>query len=57
MEKEEEGTWLENRYVCPRCGHEWNDEWDCECEDECPECRERGIAPVESVPIPEEPQP
>jgi len=26
-----------NHYVC-ECGHEWEDEWDCACNDRCPAC-------------------
>lgn len=28
--------WL-NHYLCP-CGEEWEDEWDCQCNDRCPSC-------------------
>lgn len=26
-----------NHYLC-ECGHEWEDEWDCACNDRCPAC-------------------
>ena len=26
-----------NHYRCP-CGTEWQDEWDCQCNDKCPMC-------------------
>jgi hypothetical protein len=26
-----------NHYHCP-CDCEWTDEWDCMCDDRCPEC-------------------
>jgi hypothetical protein len=26
-----------NYYRCP-CGNEWTDEWECTCDDRCPEC-------------------
>lgn len=26
-----------NHYECP-CGHQWQDEWDCGCDDRCPMC-------------------
>lgn len=29
-------TWT-NYYRCP-CGEEWNDQWDCCCNDHCPKC-------------------
>jgi hypothetical protein len=31
-------SWFENHYKCPRCKHEWTDEWDCMCNDRCPFC-------------------
>lgn len=27
-----------NEYCCPYCKIEWDDIWDCECNDKCPEC-------------------
>ena len=27
---------------------EWADEWDCTCDDDCPECGFRHVSPVES---------
>lgn len=30
-------TWYRKFYRCP-CGCEWEDEWDCLCNDRCPEC-------------------
>ena len=40
-----------NFYKCPTCGHEWEDSWDCQCDDDCPECGERHISPYESEEI------
>jgi hypothetical protein len=34
--------------VCPRCTTTWDDEWDCMCDDDCPNCGTRHIAPTES---------
>jgi len=31
-------TWYRKYYHCPDCGYEWEDEWDCVCNDRCPEC-------------------
>ncbi|NTX18029.1 hypothetical protein [Burkholderia cepacia] len=31
-------VWLKNHYRCTECGTEWHDEWDCACDDDCPEC-------------------
>jgi len=41
-----------NKYRCP-CGHEWEDQWDCKCNDRCPTC-DKEIEPYESVEIPDE---
>ncbi len=30
--------WFLNSYSCPDCDEHWEDEWDCQCDDECPEC-------------------
>ena len=27
-----------NHYHCPHCQLEWQDEWDCTCNDKCPTC-------------------
>lgn len=27
-----------NTYRCDDCGEEWENEWSCACDDECPEC-------------------
>jgi hypothetical protein len=27
-----------NYYHCPICGEHWEDEWDCTCDDRCPNC-------------------
>lgn len=37
-----------NYYRCERCGHEWNDEWSCQCDDECPSCGARDMTPYRS---------
>lgn len=37
-----------NMYVCTRCGLHWTDEWDCECDDDCPACGCRHISPYAS---------
>jgi hypothetical protein len=29
--------WFVIYYECP-CGCTWQDEWDCACDDDCPEC-------------------
>ncbi len=37
-----------NFYKCPDCGHEWRDDWDSQCDDDCPNCRTRHITPIDS---------
>jgi hypothetical protein len=27
-----------NHYICVRCDQHWDDEWDCMCDDRCPNC-------------------
>ncbi len=31
-------VWYSNHYRCPHCQQEWQDEWDCACNDKCPTC-------------------
>ena len=31
-------AWYLNYYVCERCHTQWEDEWSCGCDDECPNC-------------------
>ena len=38
-----------NYYV--HCGTEWTDEWDCMCNDQCPECHTKDIEPYQSQEI------
>ena len=40
--------WFINHYKCPRCNHEWDDEWSAMCDDDCPECGMRHISPTDS---------
>ncbi|NJA07803.1 hypothetical protein HC024_19005 [Methylococcaceae bacterium WWC4] len=37
-----------NRYRCPCCQTEWEDVWDCGCNDRCPDCNKE-IEPYESA--------
>jgi predicted nucleic acid-binding Zn-ribbon protein len=41
-------AWYRNHYHCGDCGTDWQDEWSCCCDDECPECGSRHWSPVES---------
>lgn len=40
--------WFHNFYCCPKCGHEWEDHWDCGVDDECPVCSVKDISPHRS---------
>ena len=40
-----------NYYKCPQCETEWEDDWDCMVDDECPECGQRHISPYKSEDI------
>ena len=46
---------LINHYRCPRCQIEWQDAWDCPCDDHRPACDQRLIIPrwSEDVEAPE----
>ena len=37
-----------NFYQCARCGHEWEDVWECQCDDDCPACGARHMSPYKS---------
>jgi len=39
---------LTNHYTCPECGTDWQDEWSCAVDDDCPNCGARHISPHES---------
>jgi predicted nucleic acid-binding Zn-ribbon protein len=41
-------AWYRNYYECDRCGHEWEDEWSCMCDDDCPSCGARHMTPYDS---------
>lgn len=43
---ESEKTVVTNHYLCP-CGEEWQDTWDCGCNDHCPAC-DKEIEPYAS---------
>lgn len=42
----EHDQWLDLRYQCPDCGHEWRDQWSSAVDAECPECGTKDISPV-----------
>ncbi|WP_114390816.1 hypothetical protein [Notoacmeibacter marinus] len=41
-------AWFNNQYRCDECGAEWEDEWSCCCDDECPECQAGDWQPYDS---------
>ena len=41
-------AWYRNHYHCGDCGTDWEDEWSCGCDDECPNCGSGDWSPVES---------
>lgn len=41
-------AWYRNHYHCGECGTDWEDEWSCCCDDECPSCGSRNWSPVDS---------
>lgn len=41
-------AWFLNHYHGGDCGADWNDEWSCCCDDECPVCRSSDWSPGES---------
>lgn len=41
-------AWFLNHYKCDECTHEWDNEWSCMCDDDCPNCGARHMSPTES---------
>lgn len=41
-------AWFRNRYTCDRCHRDWEDEWSCMCDDDCPHCGARHMSPTDS---------
>ena len=41
------GNWL-NFYKCHECSHKWQDVWDCQVDDSCPECQAKINSPYRS---------
>lgn len=37
-----------NYYECDDCGHRWQDEWSCQCDDDCSNCGARHMSPYKS---------
>ena len=41
-------AWYRNHYHCGDCGTDWDDEWSCCCDDECPNCGSSDWSPAKS---------
>lgn len=41
-------AWYRNYYTCDRCHDDWEDEWSCMCDDDCPYCGARHMSPNDS---------
>jgi hypothetical protein len=50
IDPDETERWFVNRYHCSECNESWSDEWDCACDDECPECG-KDFTPISSEEI------
>lgn len=42
-------AWFRNQYSCTECGTNWNDEWSCMCDDDCPHCNARHLEPYDTI--------
>lgn len=40
-------AWFRNYYRCAECLKEWEDEWSCMCDDDCPHCGARHMSPYD----------
>jgi len=49
MFEDEPQNWFINEYGCYRCGFEWQDEYDCRPDDDCPRCGASHISPHTST--------
>jgi hypothetical protein len=46
-------AWFLNQYLCDECNREWQDEWSATCDDDCPYCGSRHMAPYDSIDLTE----
>lgn len=44
LDAEDEERLLNIEYRCPNCGHEWEEQWSCACDSECPKCGTQDIS-------------
>ena len=47
-ELEDTGNVFTNYYRCDQCGHEWEDVYECQPDDDCGNCGARHISPYKS---------
>lgn len=43
FDSESEERLLDIEYRCPECGHEWQEQWSCACDSQCPNCSLKNI--------------
>jgi hypothetical protein len=41
-------AWFRNFYQCYRCDAEWDGNWSCMVDEECPNCEAKDIAPSDA---------
>jgi hypothetical protein len=41
-------AWYRNFYHCAHCDQEWEDQWSCMCDDDCPDCGARHMSPYDA---------
>lgn len=50
-----EPQWLQVDYHCQHCEHDWQEEWSCACDSECPNCGAGDIGASDWEELPSEP--
>ena len=43
LDAEDEERLLDIEYRCPECDHEWQEQWSCACDSQCPNCGLKNI--------------
>src|SRR5262249_29934755 len=51
MSENEASDLFVNRYICPECGHLWDELYEALPDDDCPRCRTRHVSPYLSRPV------
>jgi len=44
LDAEDEERLLDIEYRCPECDHEWQEQWSCACDSQCPNCGVKNIS-------------